>query len=107
MNNEIIENEIIEQVNNEEEVNNDELLKSIKERVEPLTKLQHIEIFKIFKEYDIPFSENSNGTFINISEVSIEVLNKVSEYLDYLNSQEKELNILEKEKQLYKENFFD
>ena len=87
--------------------NNEELLKRIKSRIENIDPKTHIDIFKIFKEYDVPFSENKNGIFINLSEVSNSVITKVDEYLDYLYNQECELNKLEKQKEEYKTNFFD
>jgi hypothetical protein len=87
--------------------NNDELLKQIKNKIENLDKQNHIEIFKIFKDNNIPYSENNNGIFINLTETDNNIIEKLNDYLLYIKNQEKDLNILEKEKQKYKENFFD
>lgn len=86
--------------------NNEELLKKIKSRIDSIDTKTHIDIFKIFKEHDVPFSENSNGIFINISEVDNTIIEKVDKYLDYLYNQENELNKIEQQKEQYKSDFF-
>jgi hypothetical protein len=52
-----------------------------------------IEIGKILiGQYKITHNENQNGIFINLSNVSYEILEKLQKYIDYVNLQESQLN---------------
>ena len=82
-------------------------LESIKNYIEGLNKYHHIEILKILKKSaNIKINENKNGIFINLSLLSNETLDEIIKYINYIKEQEKTLNILEKEKENYKQNFF-
>lgn len=55
---------------------------------------------------NVIINENKYGIHINLSELSDEVLNELSNYVKYVNSQESYLNNAEKEKENYKNTFF-
>ena len=55
--------------------------KILLEDISKLDKIEHIEIFKIFRNDGIKYSENSNGIFINISKVPDATLLKVTKFL--------------------------
>ena len=46
---------------------NTEILNSLRLKIEALQSSAHYEIFKLIKKNNIPFNENSNGIFINMS----------------------------------------
>jgi hypothetical protein len=84
----------------------DDYISNLKDKIEKLDKDKHIDIFKIFKENNIPFSENSNGIFINISEINDTIIEKLGDYVDYFYKQENILNKAEKEKEKYAKEFY-
>ena len=83
-----------------------EKLTIIKQTIEDFTKDQQLQILKILKENNVSLNENSNGTFINMTALSEEIIEKLNEYIEHINVQESELNINEMLKDTYKENYF-
>ena len=72
---------------------------SINSKIEKLNKKQHIEILRIItKDEKVNISENKNGTFINMNELNNEIINKIVEYLNYIETKEKELINIENKK---------
>lgn len=68
-------------------------------KIEKLNKKQHIELLRIIvKDEKVNISENKNGTFINMNELNNEIINKIIEYLNYIETKEKELINIENEK---------
>jgi hypothetical protein len=55
------------------------------------------------KKYKVNFSENKNGVFINLSEVSKRILDELVSYINYVKKQENFLNIHENQKKKFKE----
>lgn len=80
---------------------------NLKDKIECLDKTKHIEVFKLFKNKEIPFSENKNGIFINLTNVKKEVIEDIQNYIYYLENQENMINEIEKQKNEYKKSFFD
>lgn len=56
--------------------------KDLLTKVKQLKKKEHLQIFKIIKETEINFSENSNGIFINLNNVANETLLKIKNFTD-------------------------
>ena len=73
-------------------------LTQIRNEIELLDKDKQVEIFKIFKRFDVFYSENNNGIFINLTEVSSDVLVEVQKFIDYINKQEHHIEIVELQK---------
>jgi hypothetical protein len=74
-------------------------LENLKKEIEKLSKIHHITILKIIKsEPSIVINENKNGVFLNLSEIPLEIIDKLKSYCEYLKSQDKQLNIVENEK---------
>lgn len=74
-------------------------LESINAKIEKLNKKQHIEILRIITKDDkVNVSENKNGIFINMNEINDKIINKIVEYLNYIETKEKELLNIENEK---------
>jgi hypothetical protein len=103
-----IENEIneINKQDNDYNINIQEL-NNIRKDCERMNKFHQIEILKILKESgDIILNENNYGTFINMSDISINILEKIKNYIEYVNIQESHLLKVEKEKTTIKSTFF-
>lgn len=80
-------------------IKNIKRLETINTKIEKLNKKQHIEILRIITKDDkINITENKNGIFINMNEISDEIINKIVEYLNYIETKEKELITIENQK---------
>tara|TARA_A100001011_G_C14216171_1_gene802138 strand:- start:697 stop:969 length:273 start_codon:yes stop_codon:yes gene_type:complete len=87
-------------------MNNTEELIKIKEIIENLSKNQQIDILKILIEDSSNISENNNGSFVNLSEISITTLEKIKDYLNFINKQDNNLQIIEDKKNNLEKKFF-
>ena len=79
----------------------------LRNEIEKLDKSNHLEILKIFKKHNISFSENKNGSFINLNFVDNFILSEIKEYILYLKNQENLINELEVQKKEFVQEFFD
>ena len=79
----------------------------LRDEIEKLDKSNHLEILKIFKKHNISFSENKNGSFINLNFIDDFILSEVKEYILYLKNQENLINELEVQKKEYVQEYFD
>lgn len=78
-------------------------------KIEKLSNLEQIEIFKLIKEETKHYTENLNGIFININILSNNTLYKIEQFMEYCYKQQEELYqkelILEKQKiEIYGDN---
>lgn len=88
-------------------MNNIELLQNIKKKCEQMTFIHQKEILRILiQEKNISLNENNNGTFINLTELDNNVINKLNNFISYVNNQEEHLKSLENEKSKLQETFF-
>jgi len=63
-------------------------LEEIKNKIENMTKTQHIEILKILKKYkNIKLNENKNGIYINISYLPPKIILDIKTYIKYIDDQ--------------------
>ena len=84
-----------------------ENLNILKENIEQLTKFHQIEILKIIQlDNSIIINENNNGIFINLTNVSNDIIEKIINYLKYVNTQEKHLNDIELKKNTISNTYF-
>jgi len=82
-------------------------LNHLKECIEELTKFNQIEILKIIQLDDsIIINENNNGIFINLTNLKKSIVNKLEDYLKYVDAQEKQLNEIETKKDELSNTFF-
>jgi hypothetical protein len=58
------------------------------------------------KHHDVTINENKYGIHINLSEVSKNVLDELSIYINYVKTQEITLSNIERQKEDYKNTFF-
>ena len=83
-------------------------LEKIKEDIENMNRFHQIEILKCLKKDDnIQLNENKNGIFINLSEVSEDIITDLENYILYVNKQEAQLGDHEKKKENLQNTNFD
>ena len=81
-------------------------LNYIRETIENMNKFNQIEVLRILtKNKDVIINENKYGIHINLSELDDNILNELTTYIKYVNSQESFLSSAEKEKESYKNKF--
>ena len=83
-------------------------LHCIKETIELMNKSYQVEILKLLmSEESIIISENNNGTFVNLSNLDIIVINKLEKFMEYVKTQQSQLSHIENEKLNIKNEFFN
>tara|TARA_B110000908_G_scaffold172239_1_gene238520 strand:+ start:309 stop:650 length:342 start_codon:yes stop_codon:yes gene_type:complete len=88
-------------------MNETDNLQVLRNKIEKLDKVHHIGILKILKENTVQYSENSNGIFLNLTNVNDVIINLINKYVKYVNLQEDELGDIEDKKQEYKNEFYN
>lgn len=78
----------------------------LKDKIESLPKIYHIEIGKMLNAYRVHLNENQNGIFVNLSTLSPEIADKLNEYVNHIELQEQILKIDETEKEELKDTYF-
>lgn len=82
-------------------------LESLKNSIEKMSKIEHIEILKIIKRNPIvKLNENKSGVYINLTFLPESTLEQISQYLSYIQQQETMLDPIEKEKMDFKNTYF-
>lgn len=84
-----------------------ENLKKIKNSIELFNKQQQIDILKLFINNNVNISENSNGSFINLTEIDSTIINELEKYITFINTQNSNLNNFENKKKILENKFFD
>tara|TARA_Y100000389_G_C17089662_1_gene330710 strand:- start:274 stop:537 length:264 start_codon:yes stop_codon:yes gene_type:complete len=82
-------------------------IEKLKKTIEKLSKYHQVEIYSILKKSDIIFDENNNGSFINLSQLSKDIIQKLYDYTKYVEKQQKELLKDETEKNRLEETYFN
>ena len=79
----------------------------IKNEIEECSKIHQIEILRILsQDNSITLNENNNGIFVNLTDVSEDIIKKIKEYLQYVEKQKIGLTQLENMKKDLEKNFF-
>ena len=82
-------------------------LNYLRESIENMNKFNQIEVLRIFNKHkDVMLNENKYGTHINLSELKKNVLDELSIYVKYVNTQENTLNVIEQQKEDYRNTYF-
>jgi hypothetical protein len=67
--------------------------KVIMTRIQNLKSKKHyVNIYKIIKENNVSYSQNINGIFINLTNIEDPILDKIVEYLTYVESRNTEID---------------
>jgi len=62
------------------------------EDISKLNKVEYVEIYKIFNDDGIKYTENANGIFINISKTPDKTLYKIKSFIDFYKKNNERLN---------------
>ena len=81
-------------------------LQKIKDIIENMNKCHQIEILKLLVNNSAPVSENNNGTFINLTDLTDIILIELEKYIKFVDEQQQQLLCIEKEKANIKKEFF-
>lgn len=73
-------------------------LEKMKNAIDVMTNLNHIEILKILKDNNAKINENKSGVYINMSFLHNDVVDKIDEFIKFIVEQEKSLEIDERHK---------
>lgn len=82
-------------------------LKNIKEQIERMDKNNHISaLYMLSQNKSIKYSENSNGVFINLTELPDDMINKLEDFIIYINKQKKDIDEVEIKKNDLESSYF-
>ena len=80
---------------------------ALKDRIEHMEKYHQIEILRILTKFNsVKTNENNNGTFVNLTELSPEIIRELEKYANYVDEQQKLLKKIEREKEQLEQTFF-
>lgn len=84
--------------------------KEIVNKIKMLSKIEHIEIFKIFKKNNIKYTENSNGIFINFMNIDDSVITSLDKFIKFCYKNKDSLvekeNILNEKKNIIENKYY-
>lgn len=66
--------------------------KSFLDRLSGLTKSEYIEIIRILKKHEFPYSENDNGIFFNVCNVSQDLFDALELFMNFAQTNRKDLS---------------
>ena len=79
----------------------------IRSSIENMNKFNQIEVLRIMNKHsDVTLNENKYGVHINLSELKNEIIEELSDYIKYVNTQEVTLHQIEKQKENFKNIYF-
>lgn len=81
-------------------------IKNLKDTIESMTVQQQIQVGKLLSENKVIMIENKNGVFVNLTDVSEDIIEKINSFINHISKQEDTIKELEIKKQQYKDNFF-
>jgi hypothetical protein len=82
-------------------------LNYIRENIENMNKFNQIEVLRILNKHsDVILNENKYGVHINLSELKKEIIDELGVYIKYVSTQEINLNVIEKQKEDYRNTYF-
>lgn len=81
-------------------------LEILKKKIEEMSKNDQLEILKILCKYDTKLNENKSGVFVNLSYLPEQTMNEIYNYIKYVDEQEISLQVVEKQKKEFKDNYF-
>lgn len=82
-------------------------LKELKKIIEDMDSVHHPKILEILKTNNIHISSNRNGCFINMNLFTNDILTELSNFINYINIQEKTLGAVENAKKDLKVEYFN
>lgn len=82
-------------------------LNYLRESIEHMNKFNQVEILRIMNKHkQVTLNENKYGIHVNLSELKNDVLDEISIYVKYVNTQENVLHVIEQQKEDYRNTYF-
>jgi hypothetical protein len=95
-----------EELEQEQEYSSNQL-NIMREWMEQMPKFHQIAILRLLSDdKNITINENKSGIYINMSDLPVYKLKELEKYINYVKTQEDTLNDFEKQKETYKNTFF-
>lgn len=84
-------------------------LEKIRSKIEKMSSFNQIGVLKILNNYkdNVTLNENNYGVLVNLTDVSDEILDKLEEYIIYINKQEGHIISIENKKEKFKQLYFN
>lgn len=82
------------------------VLQTIKSRIESMDKYQQIEILKILSNNQCKLNENKSGVFINMTFLDKKTIDDLNTFIEYIQEQEESLKTSEYQKKEFQNSFF-
>ena len=60
-----------------------ELRKALLTEITRISRIEHLEIYRILKDSETEYSENHNGVFFDVCKLPAETYTKMKEFLDF------------------------
>ena len=80
---------------------------TIRNSIEKMNKFYQIEVLRILNKHsDVIINENRYGVHVNLSDLTVSVIDELSQYIQYVQTQERALNQDEKQKEDIKNIYF-
>jgi len=80
----------------------------IKEQIEMMDKSHQIEVLRILSEHkDVCLNENSNGTFVNLTDIDQLVIKQLLTFISYVKTQQSQLEKIEYQREVLEDTFFN
>ena len=80
----------------------------IKEQIEMMDKSHQIEVLRILSEHKgVCLNENSNGTFVNLTDIDQNIINQLMTFISYVKTQQRQLEKIEYQKEVLEDTFFN
>lgn len=84
-----------------------QLLLQMRDTIESMSKFNQVEILRILNNHsNITINENKYGIHINLTELNQTIINEIQIYIDYVKTQEVQLNQSEQQKESFKNIYF-
>lgn len=80
---------------------------TIRNSIEKMNKFNQIEVLRILNKHsDVIINENRYGVHVNLTDLTDSVIDELSQYIQYVQTQERALNQDEKQKEDIKNIYF-
>ena len=81
-------------------------LKKLRDYIELMDKIHQVHIFKILKNNNTEYTENTNGVFINMTLLDNLTLTHIKDFIKYVDLQKEQLETIEDIKAKYQKEFY-
>ena len=79
----------------------------LKEKIEQMSGTHQIEVLRALRTAGVTTNENSNGTFVNLTGLGQDVVDKLADYVQYVEDQQARLSTVEAEKERLHQEYFN